>query len=187
MIYIDSVHKKSMDKKVPDFSSGDTVKVYQKIKEGDKERIQVFQGIVIARNNSGISRTFTVRKISFGTGVERIFPLYSPNIDKIEVVKKGKVARSKLYYLRNLTGKRSRIKDKKHAVQDDILLADGSISIAGSASEPSSPGILSALETSGKTSALLTSVVSNSSAPPTSALESSSVKHKKGESTSTKQ
>jgi large subunit ribosomal protein L19 len=96
----------------PEFSSGDTLRVHVKIKEGDKERIQVFQGTVISRRGSGTGASFTVRKISSGIGVERIFPLHSPNIDKIEKVRSGSVRRKKLYYLRSLTGKSARIKEQ---------------------------------------------------------------------------
>ena len=96
----------------PEFSSGDTVRVHVKIKEGDKERVQVFQGTVIGRRGSGTGATFTVRKISSGIGVERVFPLFSPNIAKIERVRAGQVRRDKLYYLRNLTGKSARIKEQ---------------------------------------------------------------------------
>ncbi|MDR0800519.1 MAG: 50S ribosomal protein L19 [Endomicrobium sp.] len=93
------------------FKSGDQVKVYFKVVEGANERIQVFEGIVIRIKGSGLSKTFTVRKISFGVGIERIFPIYSPRIDKIEVVRRGKVRRAKLYYLRNLSGKAARISE----------------------------------------------------------------------------
>ncbi len=99
-------------KDIPKFCSGDTVAVYYKIKEGDKERIQVFKGTVISLRGSGTGKTFTVRKISSGVGVERVFPLFSPNIDRIERVTMGRVRRSKLYYLRGLTGKSARIKEK---------------------------------------------------------------------------
>ncbi len=95
----------------PDFIPGDTVRVHVKIREGEKERIQVFEGIVIARKHGGVRETFTVRKISFGVGVERIFPLHSPSIDKIEVVRRGRVRRAKLYYLRKLRGKAARIRE----------------------------------------------------------------------------
>lgn len=95
----------------PDFIPGDTVRVHVKIKEGEKERIQVFEGVVIARKHGGVRETFTVRKISFGIGVERIFPLHSPTIDKIEVVRRGRVRRAKLYYLRKLRGKAARIRE----------------------------------------------------------------------------
>ncbi len=95
--------------KIPNFKPGDTLKVHTKVIEGKNERIQIFEGVCIARKNRGIASTFTVRKISFGEGVEKVFPLYSPNVAKIEVVKYGKVKRSKLYYLRNLFGKKARI------------------------------------------------------------------------------
>lgn len=91
---------------IPDFAPGDTVRVHVKIKEGDKERLQAFEGVVIARKHGGLRETFTVRKISFGTGVERIFPLHSPVIDHIEVVRRGDVRRAKLYYLRKLRAKK---------------------------------------------------------------------------------
>jgi len=97
---------------LPNFSSGDTVRVHYRIKEGDKERIQVFQGTVIGRRGSGTGASFTVRKISSGIGVERVFPLHSPNIAQIEKIRIGKVRRNKLYYLRELTGKSARIKEQ---------------------------------------------------------------------------
>jgi len=98
---------------VPAFKAGDTVSVHYKIREGNKERIQVYQGVVIQRNSIGTNQTFTVRKISNGIGVERIFPINSPNIEKVEINSHGKVRRSKLYYLRGLTGKAARIKAKR--------------------------------------------------------------------------
>ena len=98
---------------IPDFIAGDTVKVYVKIKEGEKERIQVFKGVVIGKHNASLHSTFTVRKVSGGIGVERIFPLYSPTIDRIEIVTRGRVRRSKIYYLRKLRGKAARIKVKR--------------------------------------------------------------------------
>jgi len=98
---------------VPAFKAGDTVSVHYKIREGNKERIQVYQGVVIQRNSIGTNQTFTVRKISNGIGVERIFPINSPNIEKVEINSHGKVRRSKLYYLRGLTGKAARIKSKR--------------------------------------------------------------------------
>ncbi len=99
-------------RELPPFAAGDTVKVHYKIKEGDKERIQVFQGTVIGRRGGGVGATFTVRKISAGIGVERVFPTHSPNIAKIERVSMGHVRRAKLYYLRDLTGKSARITEK---------------------------------------------------------------------------
>ena len=110
---LSAVEKNEMKSNIPDFLVGDTVKVHVKIKEGDKERIQIFEGVVIARRNGDLRSTFTVRKISFGQGVERIFPLHSPIVDKIEVAKKGKVRRAKLYYLRSLRGKAAKIKEVK--------------------------------------------------------------------------
>ena len=98
---------------IPSFEPGDTVKVHVKVKEGDKERIQVFQGIVISRKGGGTRQMFTVRKVSGGVGVERMFPLYSPSIDRIEVERHGRVRRAKLYYLRDLKGKAARIEEKK--------------------------------------------------------------------------
>lgn len=97
----------------PAMRSGDTVKVHVKVREGDKERIQVFEGLVIGQHRGGVRATFTVRKVSFGQGVERIFPLHSPTIDKIEVIRSAKVRRAKLYYLRDLRGKAARMKEKK--------------------------------------------------------------------------
>lgn len=105
--------KTQMRTDLPDFAPGDTVRVHVRIKEGDKERIQVFEGIVIARKHGGLRETFTVRKISFGVGVERIFPLHSPVIERIEVVRRGDVRRAKLYYLRKLKGKAARIREKE--------------------------------------------------------------------------
>ncbi|MFC4023172.1 50S ribosomal protein L19 [Oceanobacillus longus] len=97
----------------PDFRAGDTLKVHVKVVEGTRERIQVFEGVVIKRQNGGISETFTVRKISYGVGVERTFPVNSPRIEKIEVTRRGIVRRAKLYYLRNLRGKAARIKERR--------------------------------------------------------------------------
>lgn len=99
-------------KEIPEFGIGDTVKVYVKVVEGDKERLQPYEGVVIARRGGGIRETFTVRKISFGVGVERIFPIHSPSIDRIEVIKKGDVRRAKLYYLRHKKGKEAKVKEK---------------------------------------------------------------------------
>ena len=97
---------------IPEFRPGDTIRVHVKIKEGDKERLQAFEGTVIARKNTGMGETITVRKVSFGQGVERIFPLHSPTIQKVEVTRSAKVRRAKLYYLRDLKGKAARMKDK---------------------------------------------------------------------------
>lgn len=100
---------------IPELAAGDTVKVSVKVVEGDKERIQVFQGVVIRLRNSGAGSSFTVRRVAYGVGVERTFPLYSPLVDKVEVVRHGKVRRAKLYYLRGLSAKKARIKEKRTA------------------------------------------------------------------------
>ena len=113
MNLIDVIEKENLKENVADFNIGDTVRVSYKIKEGNKERIQAYEGVVIARKNGSVRESFTVRRVSFGVGVERTFPLHSPKIDKIEVVKKGKVRRAKLYYLRKLTGKAANIKEAK--------------------------------------------------------------------------
>lgn len=109
---IHHVEQKYLRDDIPAFRAGDRVKVHVKIKEGEKERVQVYEGDVIAKRNRGLRSTFTVRKISFSVGVERIFPLHSPVIEKIEVTKRGKVRRAKLYYLRNLKGKAARIPER---------------------------------------------------------------------------
>jgi large subunit ribosomal protein L19 len=100
------------DKVIPDFAPGDTVIVNVKVKEGDRSRVQAYEGVCIARNGGGLNESFTVRKISYGEGVERVFPLYSPNIDSIKLVRRGKVRRAKLYYLRDRRGKSARIAER---------------------------------------------------------------------------
>ena len=110
---LDAVDAASLKSDLPDFRAGDTLKVHVKVVEGNKTRVQVFQGVVIARSGSGVSETFTVRKISFQVGVERTFPVHSPVIDHIEVVTRGDVRRAKLYYLRSLRGKKAKIKEKR--------------------------------------------------------------------------
>jgi len=109
---IEEIEARQMQKKLPDFAPGDTVTVQVKVKEGERERLQAFEGVVIARRNRGINSSFTVRKISYGEGVERVFPLYSPKIATIKVKRKGNVRRAKLYYLRKLSGKAARIREK---------------------------------------------------------------------------
>ena len=106
------ISQNSMKIELPKFNIGDPVKVSVNIREGERERIQVFEGTVIAQNGSGISETFTVRRVSYGVGVERIFPIHSPNVKNVEVVRKGKVRRSKLYYLRDRVGKAAKVKEK---------------------------------------------------------------------------
>ena len=115
MQILDSVDAASLRSDIPAFAPGDTVKVHVKVVEGTRSRIQVFQGVVIKLQGSGVGRTFTVRKVSFGVGVERTFPLHSPIFEKIEVVTRGDVRRAKLYYLRNLRGKAAKIKERREA------------------------------------------------------------------------
>ena len=106
------IEKKMPEKAAPDVTVGDTVRVHLRVKEGNRERIQVFEGTVIAKKHGGINETFTVRRISYGVGVEKVFPLYSPVIEKVETVRKGKVRRAKLYYLRDRVGKAAKVKEK---------------------------------------------------------------------------
>ncbi|WP_337665266.1 50S ribosomal protein L19 [Mitsuokella jalaludinii] len=113
MISIAPLEKEQLRSDIPDFAPGDTVRVHAKIVEGSRERIQMFEGVVISRQGTGVRETFTVRRISYGIGVERMFPVHSPRIEKIDVLRKGIVRRAKLYYLRNLTGKAARIKEKR--------------------------------------------------------------------------
>lgn len=112
MDIIKAIEAKQIKENAENFNVGDTIKVFFKIVEGTSERVQGFEGIVIAKNNSGIRKTFTVRKISYGVGVERIFPLHSPRIEKIEVLRRGKVRRAKLYYVRDRIGKAAKVKEK---------------------------------------------------------------------------
>ncbi|WP_066639397.1 50S ribosomal protein L19 [Desulfolucanica intricata] len=112
MNLIEYIEKEQMKKEIPAFRPGDTVKVHVKVVEGNRERIQVFEGVVIRRRGGGLNETFTVRRVSYGVGVERTFPLHSPKIDRIEVVRYGRVRRARLYYLRELRGKAARIKER---------------------------------------------------------------------------
>ena len=112
---IDEINAASLRDDIPPFRPGDTLKVHVKVVEGSRSRVQVFQGIVIARHGGGLTETFTIRKVSFGVGVERTFPVHTPSIDKIEVVSRGDVRRAKLYYLRNLRGKAAKIKERREA------------------------------------------------------------------------
>ena len=116
----DLIEKAYLRTDIPDFRPGDTVKVHVRVTEGTRDRVQVFQGVVIRRQNGGLRETFTVRKISFGVGVERTFPVHSPSIAKLELVSRGAVRRAKLYYLRELRGKKARIKERRI---DDVKLA----------------------------------------------------------------
>jgi len=110
---IESLENEQLRVDIPNFKTGDTIKVFARIKEGEKERIQLFQGFVLRKRKGKTGATFTVRKISYGVGVERIFPLHSPTIDRIEIVTRGKVRQGRLYYMRKLRGKASRIKEKR--------------------------------------------------------------------------
>ena len=119
----EQVEKLSAGKTIPDFAPGDTVLVNVKVVEGDKSRIQAYEGVCIGRAGGGINENFTVRKISYGEGVERVFPLYAPMIDSIKVVRRGKVRRAKLYYLRGLRGKKARISEATSAVANEAAAA----------------------------------------------------------------
>ena len=123
MNVLDAVDAASLRKDLPNFRPGDELKVHVRVVEGNKSRIQVFQGLVIARQGSGVSETFTVRKISYGVGVERIFPVHAPVIEKIELVRKGEVRRAKLYYLRDLRGKAAKIRERRGADDLETLYA----------------------------------------------------------------
>lgn len=112
MTIIDQIEKEQLRNDITPFNIGDTVRVMVKVKEGDKERIQAYEGVVIAKKGSSVRETFTVRRVSFGIGVERTFPLHSPRIDKIIVVRKGKVRRAKIYYIRKLSGKAAKVKEE---------------------------------------------------------------------------
>ena len=123
MNVLDAVDAASLRKDLPNFRPGDELKVHVRVVEGNKSRIQVFQGLVIARQGSGVRETFTVRKISYGVGVERIFPVHAPVIEKIELVRKGEVRRAKLYYLRELRGKAAKIRERRGAEDLETLYA----------------------------------------------------------------
>jgi large subunit ribosomal protein L19 len=113
MDIIKAIEAEQLKENIPDFNVGDTVRVHYKVKEGNRERIQVFEGTVLKRQGGGVRETFTVRRISYGVGVERTFPVHSPRIEKIEVTRRGKVRRAKLYYLREREGKSAKVKEKK--------------------------------------------------------------------------
>ena len=132
----DLVEQSYLRSDIPEFRPGDTVKVHVRVVEGNRERVQVFQGVVIRRQNGGLRETFTVRKISFGVGVERTFPVHSPSIAKLEVVSRGKVRRAKLYYLRELRGKKARIKERR---LDDAKLAALEAATLAAQPEPDVP------------------------------------------------
>ncbi len=107
------LEKEQLRQDLPDFGPGDTVRVHVRVREGEKERVQIFEGVVIGRKGGGVRETFTVRKVSYGVGVERVFPVHSPSVDRIEVVRHGRVRRAKLYYLRSLSGKAARLEEDR--------------------------------------------------------------------------
>jgi large subunit ribosomal protein L19 len=115
MSILQEIQKEQLRSDIPEFAPGDTLRVNVRVREGEKERLQAFEGVCIARKNGGISETFTVRKVSSGVGVERVFPLHSPSLESITVVRRGRVRRAKLYYLRALRGKAARIKEKRRS------------------------------------------------------------------------
>jgi large subunit ribosomal protein L19 len=141
----DLVEQSYLRKGIPSFRPGDTVKVHVRVVEGNRERVQVFQGVVIRRAGGGLRETFTVRKISFGVGVERTFPVHSPSIAKLEVVQRGHVRRAKLYYLRDLRGKKARIKERR--VDEAKLAALDAMGMDGEEPEPESVEVLEEAET----------------------------------------
>ncbi len=124
MNVLDAVDAASLRKDIPNFRPGDELKVHVRVIEGNKSRVQIFQGLVIARRGSGIRETFTVRKISYGVGVERVFPVHAPVIEKIELVRKGEVRRSKLYYLRDLRGKAAKIRERRSGEDLETIYAE---------------------------------------------------------------
>lgn len=134
-----AMEEKKAVSKVPNFRPGDTVKIHMKVKEGDSERIQVFEGTVISRRGRGASETYTVRKISFGVGVERTFPMTTPHVDKIELVRSGKVRRARLYYLRGLTGKAARLDEREAGEAGAPAEAKPEAKPAAKADKPAAP------------------------------------------------
>lgn len=126
----EQIEKLTSGKTIPDFQPGDTVKVMVKVVEGTRERLQAYEGVVIARKNDGLNSSFTVRKISYGEGVERIFPLYSPNVAEIEVIRRGDVRRAKLYYLRDLRGKAARIAEQTTGYSAKLAAAEREAAVA---------------------------------------------------------
>jgi large subunit ribosomal protein L19 len=132
---IDAAHPTPPRRDLPPFKAGDTVRVHVKIREGDKERIQVFEGVVISRRGSGANGTFTVRKVSSGVGVERIFPIESPAVTKLEIKSRGHVRRARLYYLRDLSGKKSRLRSKLRDLSSLLAPAEHEVGTAAEASE----------------------------------------------------
>lgn len=139
----EQIGKLTEGKEIPDFQAGDTLRIDVKVREGERERVQAFEGVCIARANKGVNSNFTVRKISYGEGVERVFPLYGPSVDKITVVRRGKVRRAKLYYLRGRTGKAARIAEKtdwgRKKAQADAAEREAAAAKAAEAAEAEAP------------------------------------------------
>jgi ribosomal protein L19 len=160
MNVLDAVDAASLRKDIPNFRPGDELKVHVRVIEGNKSRVQVFQGLVISRRGSGVRETFTVRKISYGVGVERIFPVHAPVIEKIEVVRKGDVRRAKLYYLRDLRGKAAKIRERRGGDDLEAIYSEASTPVAEAVTEPevvvesaAAPESATAEETSAKNEA----------------------------------
>lgn len=144
---IDDVESADLKRNVPDFRAGDAVRVHTKVKEGNRERIQIFDGVVIQRKNSGLRENFTVRKVSFGIGVERIFPIHSPLVDKIEVVRRGKVRQSRIFYMRGRSGKSSRLKERDAFRATDSQVPEAAAQHAAAVESPaasSAPALVAA-------------------------------------------
>jgi len=135
---IKAIEAEYMKKEPPQFEVGDTVKVWVKVVEGNRERLQAFEGAVIAKRSGGVRETFTVRRVSFGVGIERIFPLHSPRIDRVDIVRRGRVRRAKLYYLRDLSGKAAKIKEKIVITAKDKKAEKPAKPVAKSKTEPKS-------------------------------------------------
>ena len=142
---IDAVHQDTLRRDLPPFRAGDTVRVHVRIREGDKERVQVFEGVVIQRRGGGAGETFTVRKVSSGVGVERIFPVQSPSVTKLEIKRRGHVRRARLFYLRELSGKKARLRSKVRDIAalmarpEEVGTADEAIAAEAQAAEPEAP------------------------------------------------
>lgn len=164
----DLVEQSYLRSDVPEFRPGDTVKVHVRVVEGNRERVQVFQGVVIRRQNGGLRETFTVRKISFGVGVERTFPVHSPSIAKLEVVSRGQVRRAKLYYLRELRGKKARIKERR--IDDAKLAAMEEAAAARAAAEAEPEQVTDAADDAEATEAVSGDVDAASAETETEAL-----------------
>ena len=148
----DEITRLTSDQSVPEFGAGDTLRVHVRVVEGTRERIQVFEGVCIGRKNSALNSSFTVRKISYGEGVERVFPLFSPRIERIEVVRRGVVRRAKLYYLRGLRGKRARIAEKvERRVGASALAKAEEVAVASDEATPGVPEEAAAVENAANT------------------------------------